>query len=307
MSLAWVAGSVRAKAMARRRLGRTATRELAASSTTERALHMLTESVYGHDVRPGLTVAEGQRAVRAAFLWHLRVLAGWQPSAGAELVRRLAAWFEIANVEEQYRRFAGQSAEPAYELGALATSWRRLAACSGPGELRETLASSPWGDPGGDGPYAVSAAMRFAWAQRLAPLVALPIPWVAGAAALLLAREQLRGDRTLPAPARTAAAALLGHRALEADSVRELAAAAGPDAAWVLEGIDKPADLWRAEAAWWRRVEDDGSALLRSTGSGPRTLLGAVAVLAVDAWRVCAALELSDRGGAPLEVFDAVA
>jgi hypothetical protein len=75
----------------------------------------------------------------------------------------------------------------------------------------------------------------------------------------------------------------------------------------VLDGIDEPADLWRAEAAWWKRVEDDGFALLHSRGSGPRPLLGAVAVLAVDAWRVCAALEVSDRGGAPLEVFDAVA
>jgi hypothetical protein len=87
----------------------------------------------------------------------------------------------------------------------------------------------------------------------------------------------------------------------------ELGVAVGPDAAWVLEGIDEPTNLWLAEAAWWRRVEEDGFALLRSTGHGPRPLLGAIAVLAADAWRVCAALELSDRGGALLEVFDAVA
>ena len=92
MSLAWVAGSVRAKALARRRLGSTVIRELAASSTTESALHMLTGSAYGRDVRPGLTVEQAQHAVRAALLWQLRVLAGWQPRAGAELVRRLAAW-----------------------------------------------------------------------------------------------------------------------------------------------------------------------------------------------------------------------
>jgi hypothetical protein len=149
--------------------------------------------------------------------------------------------------------------------------------------------------------------MRFTWAQRLAALSALPVPWAAGAAALLFARECLLRGVTLPAPARKAASALLGQRALEVASVRELAGAAGPDAAWALEGIDKRADLWRAEAAWWRRVEDDGFALLHSTGSGARPLLGAVAVLAVDAWRVCAALEVSDRGGASLEVFDAVA
>ncbi|HEX6760796.1 MAG TPA: hypothetical protein VF086_20650 [Propionibacteriaceae bacterium] len=307
MSSGWVAGSVRAKAMARRRLGRAATRELAAGSSTEQALHMLTQTAYGHDVRPGLTVAQAQHAVRAALLWHLRVLAGWQPGAGAELVRRPAAWFEIANVEEQFRRFAGGPAEPAYELGALATSWRNLAACGGPAQLREALARSPWGDPGGGGSYAVSVTMRFIWAQRLAALPAMPVPWAAGGAALLLARELFRGDRTLPTPARKAAAALLGRGALEAASVRELATAAGPEVAWVLEGIGEPTDLWRAEAAWWRRVEDDGLALLRSVGHGPRPLLGAIAVLAADAWRVCAALELSDRGGAPLEVFDAVA
>jgi hypothetical protein len=307
MSAGWVAGSVRAKAMARRRLGRAATRELAASSTTEQALHMLTQTAYGHDVRPGLTAAQAQHAVRAALLWHLRVLAGWQPRAGAELVRRLAAWYEIANVDEQFHRFAGEPAEPAYELGALTTSWRSLAACGGPAQLREALARSPWGDPGGDGPYAVSVTMRFIWAQRLAALTAALVPWAAGGAALLLAREQLRSERTLPTPARKAAAALLGRQALEATSVRELATAAYPDVAWVLEGIGEPTDLWRAEAAWWRRVEDDGLALLRSVGHGPRPLLGAIAVLAADAWRVCAALELSDRGGAPLEVFDAVA
>jgi hypothetical protein len=45
---------------------------------------------------------------------------------------------------------------PSYELGALA-SWRRLATCGDPAQLREALASSPWGDPGGDGQYATSA------------------------------------------------------------------------------------------------------------------------------------------------------
>jgi hypothetical protein len=308
VSLAWVAGTVRARAMAQHRLGRAATRELAACSTLDQALHKLTGSAYGHDVRPGLTMVQAQHAVRAALLWQLRVLAGWQPRAGAELIRRLAAWYEIANVEEQLRKFAGEPAEPAYELGALATSWRRLAACNGPSQLREVLASSPWGDPGGDRPYAVSVAMRFTWAQRVAALAAPLLPWAAGAAALLLAREQLLSGRRLPDPMNRAASTLLGHRALRAGSLQELATTAGPDAAWVFEGIDEPADLWRAESAWWRRVGDDGDALLhaRSAG-GPRPVLGAVAVLAADAWRVCAALELSDRGGASLEVFDAVA
>jgi hypothetical protein len=306
MTLAWVAGSVRAKVMAQRRLGRSFTRELV-SSSTELALHALTDSAYGHDVRPGLTVAQAQHAVRASLLWQLRVLAGWQPRAGGELVRRLAAWYEIANVEEQFRRFADQPAEPPYELGALATAWRQLAACGSPGQVREVLGSSPWGDPGGDGPYAVSVAMRFTWAQRVATLSEPSVPWAAGGAALLLARERLLANRTLPSAAGKAASALLGPRALGATSLGELAKEAGRDAAWVFEGINQPAELWQAEAKWWRRVEDDGFALMRSARSNSRPLLGTVAVLAADARRVCAALELSDRGGAPSEVFDAVA
>jgi hypothetical protein len=135
MSAEWVAGSVRAKSIARHRLGSAATRELAGKSTTELALHVLIETPYGHNIRPGQTVAQAQHAVRAALLWHLRVLAGWQPRAGAELVRRLAAWYEIANVEEQFRRFADEPAEPAYELHALGTAWRSLSACGGPRQL----------------------------------------------------------------------------------------------------------------------------------------------------------------------------
>ena len=149
--------------------------------------------------------------------------------------------------------------------------------------------------------------MRFTWAQRVAALAAPLVPWAAGAAALLVAREQLLGGRRLPDATNRAASTLLGRRALRAGSLQELARTAGPDAAWVLEGIDEPANLWRAESAWWRRVGDDGDALLHARGAGPRPVLGAVAMLATDAWRVCAALELSDRGGVPLEVFDALA
>jgi hypothetical protein len=58
--------------------------------------------------------------------------------------------------------FAGSrgGSEPAYELGAVATSWLSLAACGGPTQLREALTPS-WGDPGGDGPYAAGITVRF--------------------------------------------------------------------------------------------------------------------------------------------------
>jgi len=79
-------------------------------------------------------------------------------------------------------------------------------------------------------------------------------------------------------------------------------------ARWALEGATDPDELWRGEARWWSRVERDGFALLgERSGFGSAPVLGAVAVLAVDAWRVRAALELAARGGRPLEVFDALA
>ncbi|MFG2884181.1 hypothetical protein ACGFYV_18100 [Streptomyces sp. NPDC048297] len=61
-----------------------------------------------------------------------------------------------------------------------------------------------------------------------------------------------------------------------------------------------------AEARWWRTVEADATAMLREGRYGPRVVVGAVAVLSVDAWRVRAALESAARGGRPGEVFNAL-
>jgi hypothetical protein len=54
-------------------------------------------------------------------------------------------------------------------------------------------------------------------------------------------------------------------------------------------------------------VEGDAFRLLRRAGAGRPVVCGAVALLAVDAWRVAAALELAARGGRPMRVFDDVA
>jgi hypothetical protein len=65
--------------------------------------------------------------------------------------------------------------------------------------------------------------------------------------------------------------------------------------------------LWTAEARWWARVEADGLTMLgRSQFTRARTI-GAVAVLAADAWRCRAALALASRGGGPMDVYDVVA
>jgi hypothetical protein len=85
------------------------------------------------------------------------------------------------------------------------------------------------------------------------------------------------------------------------------AAALPRDAGWVLEGVTGAGGLWLAEAGWWRQVERDSFRDLHRGLLEPATLVGAVGVLAVDAWRVRAALEVAARGGAGREVFDVVA
>ena len=74
----------------------------------------------------------------------------------------------------------------------------------------------------------------------------------------------------------------------------------------MLDGVGEPGDLWRAEAALRARVEEDAFRLLRSGLPGPDVAVGAVTVLAVDAWRVRAALAAAASGGGS-EVLDAVA
>lgn len=309
MSAGWVAGSVRARALAQRRLGAGAARTLAASSSLEVALAALAGTPYRQKVRPGQRLAAAQRAVAATLLWHLRVLAGWLPREGADMLRLLAGWFEIANVDELLHRLAGGEAEEPFRLGALATAWPRLAPARSTAELRQTLVASPWGDPGAATPRAVQVGMRLSWLARVGDDVERSAPWAAGKAALLVARERFAAGRDLPAATPARARALLGPGALAAASLAELARRLPARARWALEGVTDPDELWRAEARWWSRVERDGFALLgegSGAGLGPAPVLGAVAVLAADAWRVRAALELAARGGQPLEVFDAL-
>jgi len=160
VTAAWVAGSVRARGMVRRRYGAAATRALAASPSLAEALVTLAATPYGHDVHPDQTLAEAQHALGATVLWHLRVLAGWMPRQGADTVRLLAGGFEIANVDEHVRSLRGRSTAPPYRLGTLATAWPRLGRTASLAEIREVLAASSWGDPGEESPWAIHVGMR---------------------------------------------------------------------------------------------------------------------------------------------------
>lgn len=307
MTAGWVAGSVRARALARRRIGAGGARVLAGAESLETALATLSATSYQRGVRQGQDLAEAQHGIAATLLWHLRVLAGWLPPAGAELARVLCGGFEIANVDELLQRLHGSPTEPDFHVGTLATAWPQLAGASSPGDLRARLAASPWGDPGGDDPKAIQAGMRLAWAVRIATAAPEARPWCAAGAALIVARERFLTQSSSAEVALHRAGPLVGATALESGSLPEFVDRLPRVARWVLDGVDGPGGLWSAEAHWWTRVDRDGFALLARSGFAAGPVLGALAILAVDAWRIRAALELAARGGGPMEVFDALA
>jgi hypothetical protein len=306
MSAGWVAGSVRARAMIRRRAGRVTVRSLAACPSLDVALAALVRTPYGHDVRLGQTLAEAQRAVVGTTVWNLRVLAGWAPREGAEMLRVLLGAVEAANVSDLVQRLSGADAPPPYRLGRMDTAWSRLADATSTDAVRQVLATSAWGDPGGDSAREIVLAMRTSLADRVISAVPVAAAWAVSWTALLVAREVVFG-RELPQRAREMAIRVLGREALTARTLPELVAALPMNARAAFDGVGHSDELWRAEAGWWLRAERDGFALARRAAAGPEVLVGAAALLAADTWRVRGALELAARGGAPSEVFDAVA
>lgn len=308
MSAGWVAGAVRAKGLVGRYPGTDGAREIACGPTLDDALQRLATTPYARYTRTATDLRQAQRAVSATLLWHLRVLAGWLPRGGTRLLVPLAAGFEIANVASRLPASDGRRAEALepYRLGALETAWRSLEHAGTPAQTRAVLTASPWGDPGGDTPWALVTGMRMAAARRTAVAVPPARRSAQGRAVLLAARELFVHERSLEEPVLRDATRLLGRRGTAAATYEEFRACLPPSAAWVLEGIDEPGDLWRAEARWWRTVQADGAALVRQARYGPRVIVGAVALLSVDAWRVRAALESAARGGRPGDVFDAL-
>ncbi|MFJ1730557.1 hypothetical protein [Streptomyces sp. NPDC088254] len=308
MSAGWVAGAVRAKALVGRYPGTAGVREIARGPTLGDALQRLATTPYARYTRTATDLRQAQRAVSATLLWHLRVLAGWLPRDGTRLLVPLAAGFEIANVASRLPAPDGrraQTREP-YRLGALETAWRRLEHAGTPAEIRASLTASPWGDPGGDTPWALVTGMRMAAVRRTAVAVQPARRWAQGRAVLLAARELFVHHRSLPEPVLRDAARLLGTRSTSASTYQEFRERLPSSAGWVLKDIDEPGELWRAEVRWWRTVQGDGAALVREGRYGPRVVVGAVALLSVDAWRARAALESAARGGRPGEVFDAL-
>ena len=293
--------------MVRRCIGAGAARDLAACGSLQEALQALAATPYGRERPAGLTLSAAQHEISSAILWDLRVLAGWLPGDGVRLLRALAGWFELANVEELLQAMAGRPVDAEFVLGALATAWPRLRQASSPAGLRAVLATSAWGDPGGESAEAVMTGMRSRWAARVAAAGEPARSWAAGADALLLAGQRFAAGREARDTGPSGAPGMLGSTVAGVATLDELSRRLPARARWVLAKISSPGDLWRAEAAWWAKVEQDGFRLLRTSGLDRGPVLGAVAVMAADAWRVRAALEIAARGGGPLEAYDAVA
>lgn len=300
MSAGWVAGTVRARLLLRRRLGEERAREVAHSPSLRDAIALLAASGYGPEAQANRELAHAQRAVAATLLLQLRVLAAWLPPAGAASLRALAGWFELLNIQDRLAYQLGAPLRKPFELGGLSTAWSRLSATQSPTELRRALASSAWGDPGDESPERVHLSLRLAWAERLLAAAPELSELVSGGLALLTARELFAAGRPLELLA-TRPVPTLGASWTQARTFDELAAQLPDRASWPLADVDHAEDLWLGELGWWRRAEDVGHALLRSGGEGSAPVLGAVLLLAVDAWRAGAALEIAAaNGGAEL-------
>ncbi len=315
MTAGWVAGGVRAKALTSRRIGAGEARRVAACGSLADAVAMLQSTSYraatsgardGARNLPGELTAL-QHEIGAALLWNLRVLDGWLPRGGAELMPELAGWFEIANVSELLRELDGGARGSYFELGALSTAWPRARHARSLRELRQTLAESAWQDPGGDAPADIEIGLRARWAERVAAHEDPVRTWAVSALALLLAADCIAAGRRPTPVLRSVATSLLGPDAAAAGTIDDLAAALPRRVTWVLARGTPAADLWRNEAIWWRRVESDAHRLLARSEFDSGPAIAATVLLAADARRVWSALEIAARGGGPIEAFDAVA
>jgi hypothetical protein len=143
-----------------------------------------------------------------------------------------------------------------------------------------------------------------AGAAGIAEIAAPARDWAAGGLALLVAREVILVGAPLPRHLVAGAEALLGAETSGAADLPAFAQTLPARAAWALDDVRVPADLWRAEMRFWRRVESDGLRLARSPRFGLEPLVGAVVALVVDAWRARAALTLAARRNPMPEVLD---
>jgi len=135
-------------------------------------------------------------------------------------------------------------------------------------------------------------------------VVVVPEEWEEPA---ILLAEELFLSRQRPDPTLVRRADL-GSDWADAGSVAELRSRLPRRAAWALAHVTEPAELWRAELAWWRTVAAEAEALVRSSREGRDVIVGAVVLLGLDALRVTTALAVAagPPSSASEEVLDAL-
>lgn len=308
MSAAWVAACVRARSMVQHGAGAGASRRLAIQPNLADALPLLADTAYADRLAGCTDLAVAERATADTVLWQLRVLAGWMPARGTRLARSAAGAFERDNIVALADRLdGGQSAHDPFDLGALATSWPRLRAAASSEALAEALRRSPWGTIGSGGKADLRDVLTLVWLRRLAAVAPEAQPWAEAACALTVARIVLVDD-TAPSPRiQQVVRPVLGRTWEAARDLAALRACLPASVRPALAGIQAPEELWRAEARMRAAVESDGFRLLGSSRPGPAVVLGAIAALAMDAWRVRAALAAAAAGTGSSEVLDVVA
>jgi len=280
----WTAVTVRARALASRRVGSERARSLALAGSLEAALATLEGTPYGVDLHVGMDLAGAGRAIWSTLLWHLRILAGWSPSRGMDRVRLLAAGFEIANILGRLSQLEGRPSAPPFVIGTLETAWGAVGRAQSAEDVRRVLAGSGWGDPGSTEMASVGMALQAAWARRVAYGVPEARPWARLFASLLVARMRAVGIVAEPRSTTERNLRLtVGSRSVSTSS-------------------------WISEARAWRSIEEQALAMAIGFRPGPGAVVAVAGLLAADAWRTRAALELAARGGTPSgEELDAVA
>jgi hypothetical protein len=306
VSAGWVAATTRGRALTRRLVGIDGARALAASSWPD-ARTSLASTFYGVDLPADSDRRTVGRHAVEATIWQLRVIAGWLPPDQGALPRLFAAPMEIANIEARFDQLTGRDVEPPFRLGSLAVAWPRVAAAGSLDQLRHTLATSVWGEPGGAERADVALGLRVAWARRLAGRVPEAALWAKGAVAVLAAREIFAFDRGINEATRREIDAMVGRHWRTASSLDTFVDELPASASWPLLDLTDPTELWRAEIAVANRVDVDAA---RHVGSGlydRAAVAGIMAMLLIDLWRVRGAIEVAGRTPIPEEFFDAVA
>jgi hypothetical protein len=294
----WTAGVTRGRLLLSRTIGPEHARAIAGCGSLAEGVGALAGSAYGERVQAGSSLVVAERGVAETLLWHLQILAGWLPAAGAGLVRVLAGWFELANIDARVAALAGDGREPTpFVLGGLATAWPRIDQARTLEEVGEVVAGSAWGDYGRGSAAELTLGLRVSYARRVREAAPEAARWVGGASALLIARELLVAG-TRGGVAQLQKLPGVGEHVLGAASLSELRAALPLDATWALEATGDPAELWRSELRWWWEVESDASQLLRMR-SDEAVVLAAVVLLGVDAQRTVRGLRAAAHGGDP--------